>query len=97
MAQAYAVLGDKVSALHMLRHSIEGGFFCYPYFEHDPLLQNLRDEPEFQSLMSRPASDTNSSRPRSSEGDCSLGFTNSRAILTPKCLLLRHFPLLIDL
>ena len=53
VAQAYAVLGDKVSALQMLRHSIEGGFFCYPYFEHDPLLQNLRDEPQFQALMSQ--------------------------------------------
>jgi eukaryotic-like serine/threonine-protein kinase len=53
VAQAYAVLGDKVSALHMLRHSIGGGFFCYPYFVRDPLLQNLRDEPEFQALMSQ--------------------------------------------
>ena len=51
VAQAYAVLGDKVSALHMLRHSIGGGFFCYPYFMRDPLLQNLRAEPEFQTLM----------------------------------------------
>jgi eukaryotic-like serine/threonine-protein kinase len=51
VAQAYAVLGDKASALHMLRHSIAGGFFCYPYFERDPVLQNLRGEPEFQKLM----------------------------------------------
>jgi serine/threonine protein kinase/TolB-like protein/Tfp pilus assembly protein PilF len=53
VAQAYAVLGDKVSALHMLRHSIGGGFFCYPYFVRDPLLQNLRNEPEFQTLLSQ--------------------------------------------
>jgi len=53
VAQAYAVLGDKVSALHMLQHSIGGGFFCYPYFVRDPLLQNLRNEPEFQTLMSQ--------------------------------------------
>ncbi|MFZ1917967.1 MAG: protein kinase [Terriglobales bacterium] len=51
VAQAYAVLGDKASALHMLRHSIGGGFFCYPYFVSDPLLQNLRNEPEFQSII----------------------------------------------
>jgi serine/threonine-protein kinase len=51
VAQAYAVLGDKASALHMLRHSIGGGFFCYPYFVRDPLLQNLRNEPEFQSII----------------------------------------------
>ena len=53
VAQAYAVLGDKTSALHMLRHSIGGGFFCYPYFVHDPLLQSLRSEPEFQALMNQ--------------------------------------------
>ena len=53
VAQAYAVLGDKTSALHMLRHSIGGGFFCYPYFVRDPLLQNLRSEPEFLTLMNQ--------------------------------------------
>ena len=51
VAEAYAVLGDKASALHMLRHSIGGGFFCYPYFLRDPLLQSLHDEPEFQMIM----------------------------------------------
>jgi tetratricopeptide (TPR) repeat protein len=53
VAQAYAVLGDKASALHMLSHSIGGGFFCYPYFARDPLLQSLRDEPEFETLMNQ--------------------------------------------
>ncbi len=51
VAQAYAALGDKRSALHMLRHSIDGGFFCYPYFVRDPLLQSLRGEPELQTLL----------------------------------------------
>jgi tetratricopeptide (TPR) repeat protein len=58
IAQAYAVLGDKASALHMLRHSIGGGFFCYPYFVRDPVLQNIRNEPEFQTLMSQSAPKT---------------------------------------
>jgi len=35
----------------MLRHSIGGGFFCCPYFVRDPLLQSLRDKPEFQTMM----------------------------------------------
>jgi eukaryotic-like serine/threonine-protein kinase len=51
VAQAYAVLGDKASALHMLRHSIGGGFFCYPYFVRDPLLQNLRNDTEFKNIL----------------------------------------------
>lgn len=51
VAQAYAVLGDKSSALRMLRRSIEGGFFCYSYFRSDPLLAHLRDEAEFRVLL----------------------------------------------
>jgi len=51
VAQAYAVLGDKTSALRVLRRSIEGGFFCYPYFLTDPLLASLRDQPEFTAIL----------------------------------------------
>jgi tetratricopeptide (TPR) repeat protein len=51
VAQAYAVLDDKISALRVFRRTIEGGFFPYPYFERDPLLQNIRNEPEFKQLM----------------------------------------------
>lgn len=50
-AQAYAVLGDKRSGLRALRHSIERGFFCYPYFVSDPLLDGLRGEAEYATLM----------------------------------------------
>jgi DNA-binding winged helix-turn-helix (wHTH) protein/TolB-like protein len=51
MAQAYAVLGDTAAALRLLRRSIEGGFFCAPYFSDDPLLERLRQEPEFARLL----------------------------------------------
>jgi len=51
VAQAFAVLGDKPSALRVLRQSIEGGFFCYPYFVNDALLANLHGDPEFAALM----------------------------------------------
>ncbi|HEX8896573.1 MAG TPA: tetratricopeptide repeat protein, partial [Terriglobales bacterium] len=51
IAQAYAALGDKDSALRVLRLSIESGFFPYPYFASDPLLDNLRHHPEFSNLM----------------------------------------------
>jgi DNA-binding winged helix-turn-helix (wHTH) protein/TolB-like protein len=51
IAQAYAVLGDKASALRILRRSVESGFFCYPYFTTDPLLNSLRGEPEFKSIL----------------------------------------------
>lgn len=51
IAQGYAVLGDKTSAIRMLRSSIEAGFFSYPYFIRDPLLQNLRSLAEFPRVM----------------------------------------------
>lgn len=51
VAQAYAELGDTVAALRLLRRSIEGGFFCYPYFASDPLLSNLRGDAEYVRLL----------------------------------------------
>jgi DNA-binding winged helix-turn-helix (wHTH) protein/TolB-like protein len=51
VAQAYAVLQDKVSALRALRSSVESGFFSYPYLASDPLLNGLRNEPEFERIL----------------------------------------------
>jgi hypothetical protein len=51
VAQAYAVSGDKASALRVLRRSIENGFFPYPYLKTDPLLDSLRKDPGFTSLL----------------------------------------------
>jgi DNA-binding winged helix-turn-helix (wHTH) protein/TolB-like protein len=51
IAQAYAVLGDKVSALRALRTSVESGFFAYPYLSKDPLLNELHGEPEYDQIL----------------------------------------------
>jgi serine/threonine-protein kinase len=53
VAQVYAVLGDGASSQRMLRRSVEGGFFCYPYFESDPLLNNLRSEGYYAEIMTQ--------------------------------------------
>jgi hypothetical protein len=45
------MLGDKRSALRLLRRSIEGGFFCYPYFVSDPLQETLHGDDAFEQLM----------------------------------------------
>jgi hypothetical protein len=50
VAQAYAVLADKASALRLFGQSVEGGFFCYPYFVSDPLLASLHGDPAFDRL-----------------------------------------------
>jgi hypothetical protein len=41
------VLGDKASALRVLRYSIEPGFSSWPYFITNPLLSSIRNEPQF--------------------------------------------------
>jgi DNA-binding winged helix-turn-helix (wHTH) protein/TolB-like protein/Tfp pilus assembly protein PilF len=51
IAEAYAILGNKSSALHVLRMSVESGFFSYPYINKDPLLNNLHGEPEFARIL----------------------------------------------
>jgi hypothetical protein len=51
IAEAYAVLGNQSSALHVLRMSVESGFFSYPYIEKDPLLNDLHGEPEFAQVL----------------------------------------------
>jgi DNA-binding winged helix-turn-helix (wHTH) protein/TolB-like protein len=53
IAEAYAVLGDKTSALRMLRLSVESGFFAYPYPSRDPLLNELHGEPEFDQILNK--------------------------------------------
>jgi DNA-binding winged helix-turn-helix (wHTH) protein/TolB-like protein len=51
IAQAYAVLGDKASALRTLRYSVESGFFAYPYMATDPLLNEVRNEVAFAQTL----------------------------------------------
>jgi tetratricopeptide (TPR) repeat protein len=51
IAQAYAVLADKSSALRAMRMSVESGFFSYPYIDKDPLLNDLHGEPEFAQIL----------------------------------------------
>lgn len=53
VAQAYAMLGDRKAALRLLKVSIDQGFFCYPYFVNDPLLDGLRGEPLYSELIEK--------------------------------------------
>jgi DNA-binding winged helix-turn-helix (wHTH) protein/TolB-like protein len=51
IAQAYAVLGDKISAMRALRMSVESGFLQLSVHLRDPLLNDLRREPEFDQTL----------------------------------------------
>jgi Flp pilus assembly protein TadD len=51
LGAAYAQLGQHDDALHWLRNAADTGFPCYPWYAHDPLLQPLRSDAEFQGLL----------------------------------------------
>jgi DNA-binding winged helix-turn-helix (wHTH) protein/TolB-like protein len=53
IAQAYSALDEKRSALRVLERSVDKGFFPYPYLAVDPLLDNLRREPAFASIVQK--------------------------------------------
>ena len=53
VAQAYAQLNDPSAALRVLEKSIDGGFFCYPYMQRDPLLAPIRTAAGFPRLLEK--------------------------------------------
>jgi tetratricopeptide (TPR) repeat protein len=52
IASAYALMNKPEPAVKWLQAAVEGGFPCYPLFERDPNLNNLRQDPRFVALMS---------------------------------------------
>jgi len=51
LGAAYAQLGDAAQADRWLRTAADSGFPCVPFFERDPLLEPLRQRPEFAALL----------------------------------------------
>jgi tetratricopeptide (TPR) repeat protein len=51
IASVYAELGDTVSSIAWLERAADTGFPCWPFFQVDPCLQNLRGEPAFRRLL----------------------------------------------
>ncbi len=53
IASAYAVMNKPAPALEYLRMAADTGFPCYPLFERDPNLNNLRKDPAFLAFMTQ--------------------------------------------
>lgn len=53
VAQAFAVLGENAIALQLFDLAVEKGFYCYPYFQKDPLIESLRNDKNFVEIMAR--------------------------------------------
>jgi adenylate cyclase len=51
IGSAYALMGNHQEALRWLRTAAKHRFPCYPLFERDPNLNNLRDDPEFKAWL----------------------------------------------
>ena len=51
IASAYALMNKRDQAVQWLRTASEDGFPCYPLFELDPNLNNLRQDPKFLAFM----------------------------------------------
>ena len=46
------MLGDKPQALVWLRRAVEQGNHNYPWFQRDKNFEALRNDPEYQRIMS---------------------------------------------
>jgi tRNA A-37 threonylcarbamoyl transferase component Bud32/tetratricopeptide (TPR) repeat protein len=51
VSEFYAVLGDRVKALEWLDRAVRAGDERANWFERDPLLANVRDEPRFRQIV----------------------------------------------
>lgn len=51
LAEAYALLGDRASAMDMVGRAFARGFGCTAWYERSPMLEPLRSLPKWQSLM----------------------------------------------
>jgi len=51
MAEAYALLGDRASAMEMANRAFARGFGCTAWYERSPMLEPLRALPKWKALM----------------------------------------------
>jgi TolB-like protein/tetratricopeptide (TPR) repeat protein len=54
LADVYAAVGEEERAFEWLENAADRGFCNYPFVaKHDPLLANIRDDPDFQRIAAR--------------------------------------------
>jgi hypothetical protein len=51
LAEAYALLGDRASAMEMATRAFARGFGCTTWYERSPMLEPLRGLPKWQALI----------------------------------------------
>jgi len=53
VGSAYALMNNPQQALKWLQMAADDGFPCYPMFENDPILNNLRRDPRFIEFLAQ--------------------------------------------
>jgi tetratricopeptide (TPR) repeat protein len=53
VACVYSLMDEKEQDINLLGEAIENGFGYRAWLEHDNMLENLREDPRFQALLSR--------------------------------------------
>jgi hypothetical protein len=51
LAEAYALMGDRASAMEMANRAFARGFGCTSWYERSPMLEPLRDLPKWKALI----------------------------------------------
>jgi TolB-like protein/DNA-binding winged helix-turn-helix (wHTH) protein len=53
VGSAYALMNDHQQALKWLQRAADDGLPCYPMYENDPILNNLRKDPHFIEFLAQ--------------------------------------------
>jgi hypothetical protein len=53
LARQLAFLNDIGRATHVLKRTVDGGYFCYPQMASDPWLDPVRGDAEFKRILER--------------------------------------------
>ncbi len=52
LAEGFALVGERESAIQWLKAAIDGGFINYPFLaRHDPAFEALRSDSAFKALL----------------------------------------------
>jgi hypothetical protein len=51
LAEAYALMGDRASAMEMANRAFARGFGCTDWYERSPMLEPLRGLPKWRALI----------------------------------------------
>ena len=53
LARQLAYLGDSGRATHVLKSTVDGGYFCYPQMASDPWLDPIRGDAGFKGILDK--------------------------------------------